>query len=478
MPTYAAVDLGATSGRVVNVRFSADDISLHEVARFPNVAVQGASGTMFWDINQLLASVRAGLTAAAAAAPLRSVAVDSWAIDYGLLDTHNNRVGPVHAYRSARTNGVMDAICKALGRERIYAATGIQFLAFNTAYQLVTSMPTNDYIAAQRFLMIPDLINAELCGSNTNEVTNASSTQLLNAATHQWDDGLIADMGLRRSLFPSLHQPGTRLGQIDGVGAPVDGVPMVAAASHDTASAVAGTPLRADRPGIYISCGTWSLIGCELPAPVTTPTALAANVTNELGLEGRTRLLKNVTGLWLLEECRRNWADGGIISDISVLVAQASLLEGGASIIDPDDPAFAAPGDMPARIAAACAHSGQPIPRSTAEFTRVILDSLALAYRRAVATIEEIAGFRADVVHMVGGGAANPLLTALCASACERAVLVGPLEATVVGNALVQAIADGVITDLDAGRARIERAFPPHRIEPTKMLNWNALQNR
>jgi rhamnulokinase len=327
-------------------------------------------------------------------------------------------------------------------------------------------------------LMVPDLVNHELCGSTTNEVTNASTTQLLGARTHSWDDALVAELGLRRDLLPALHQPGAELGRVDGVGPGIDGVALVAAASHDTASAVVGTPLRGDRPGVYISCGTWSLVGCEVAAPVTTAAALAANVTNELGIAGTTRLLKNVTGLWLLEESRRAWHLAGVPTDVAELVAAADALPGGRSVVDPDDPRFAAPGAMPDHIAEACRASGQFVPTTPAEVTRVILDSLALAWRRTVGVIERISGIDADVVHLVGGGAANELLGRLCASACGRPVLAGPVEATVIGNALVQAITDGVVADLAHGRALIERTLPPVRIHPAPMLDWDALTDR
>jgi rhamnulokinase len=454
-----------------------------------------------WDVDMLLAEIRAGLADAAAKSPLRSVAIDSWAVDYGLLDAQGALVGPVHAYRSSRTDGVMATVRRRVGAERIYAATGIQFLAFNTAYQLVTEAGSAQATAARQFLMVPDLVNHALCGSTTNEVTNASTTQLLDAVSHEWHDRLIAELGLRRDLFPALHSPGTRLGSLaDGDGVTngegvtngrgvVKGhgpgrrgelarLDVVACASHDTASAVAGTPMRADRPGIYISCGTWSLVGCELHSPVTTADALAANVTNELGVGGTTRLLKNVTGLWLLEESCRAWRANGADVSLTELVGVATALPGGRSVFDVDDARFGSPGQVPEHIAAACRATGQPVPDSPSEVTRAILDSLALAWRRTVATIERIAGIRADVIHLVGGGAANALLGELCASACERPVLAGPVEATVVGNALVQAIADGVIPDLAAGRALVERTMPPRWIQPRRTLDWAGLDTR
>jgi rhamnulokinase len=478
VPIFVAVDLGATSGRVVNVRVDRDTIELDLVRRFPTVAVAGPDGDLSWDFDALLTDVTVGMSDAAAREPAESVAVDSWAIDYGLLDGDGHRIGPVHAYRSARTDGVMEAVCARVGRDRIYGITGTQFLPFNTAYQLVAARETPEYATAHELLMVPDLVNRALCGSATNDITNASTTQLLDVGTRSWSDELVAELGLRRDLLPGLHEPGTDLGTVRGVGPSVDGLQVVAAASHDTASAVAGVPLRPDRQAVYISCGTWSLVGCEVASPITSREAMSANVTNELGVNGTVRLLKNVTGLWLLEECRRTWSTRGRPTDAADLVTVAAALPGGRSVIDPDDPRFAAPGDMPARICEYCRQSGQPVPASPAEITRTILDSLALTWRTTVTTIERVAGFEADTIHLVGGGSSIPLLRALCASACGRPVLAGPAEATVTGNAIVQAIAGGVLADLAEGRELVERNMDLVEVAPRDTLDWEALATR
>lgn len=453
-------------------------VVLDEVCRFLTPIVPGPAGSLVWDIESLRGHVRRGIIDAASRALVRSVAIDSWAVDYGLLDSDGRLIGPVHSYRSARTDGVMAEVCDRVGREHIYDVTGIQFLPFNTLYQLVAASGTAAYTSATRLLMVPDVLNHDLCGSTTNDVTNASTTQLLDARTGEWSDPLIAELGLRRDLMPQLHQPGARLGQLVGVDATVDGIDVIAAASHDTASAVLGTPLRADLPGIYISCGTWSLVGCELSAPVINDEALAANVTNERGAGRTTRLLKNVSGLWLLEQARQGWAAAGVTTDVAALLAAAADVPAGRSVINPDDLRFAAAGPIAARIADACRESGQPVPAEPAEVARVIFDSLALAWRRTVRTMERVAGFDADVIHLVGGGSANALLAELCASACERLVLVGPVEATVVGNMLVQAIADGLLPDVAGGRALIERALPPRTVLPTTTVDWDALERR
>lgn len=478
MTTFTAVDLGATSGRIVNVTVDADTFALDVVRRFPTPSLVGADGSLVWDIDRVLDEVRLGLVEAVARSTCASMAIDSWGLDYGFVDESGRRVGPVHAYRSARTDGVMEDVGERVGRDRIYGITGIQFLPFNTIYQLVSARSTSDYRAASRLLMVPDLLNAALCGSTTNDVTNASTTQLLDVQRRSWSDELVEVLDLRADLLPPLHEPGAALGVVRGVAPEVDGLAVVAAASHDTASAVVGTPLRGDRPAVYISCGTWSLVGCEVARPVTTEEAMAANVTNELGADRRIRLLKNVTGLWLLEECRRAWAASGTERTAAALVADAEDVPGGRSVIDPDDARLAAPGDMPARIAERCRQTGQAIPTTPAEFTRTILDSLALKWRSTVGTIERVVGFDAEVVHLIGGGSSIPLLRRLCASACGRPVLAGPPEAAAAGNAIVQAMAAGVVESLDEGRRLIERDASIVRVPPERTIDWEALTNR
>jgi len=475
---FAAIDLGATSGRVVNVLVERDRIELDLVRRFPTVTIAGPGGALAWDMDGLLDEVRAGLIEACRRADVMSIAVDGWGVDYGLFDASGARLGPVHAYRSARTDGVMDAVVDRLGRDRIYATTGIQFLPINTIYQLVAARNDAEYQAADRLLMVPDLVNHALCGSTTNDVTDASTTQLLDVDGGHWSADLVQSLDLRQDLLPELHQPGTRLGRVRGLDPVVDGLAVVAAASHDTASAVTGTPLPADGRGVYISCGTWSLVGCELDAAVTTAEALEANVTNERGVGGTIRLLKNVTGLWLLEECRRAWEAEGIATTTADLVERAARVPGGRSIVDPDDPRFAAPGDMPSRIVDRCRASGQPVPSSPDEIARVILDSLATAWRATLHTIERVAGTSVASVHLVGGGSAVPLLRRLCASACDRPLLAGPTEATVVGNALVQAVAGGVLADVAEGRALVERSLGVEPVRPEASLAWDEMESR
>lgn len=478
MPVYAAIDLGATSGRVVNVLVERDRVELDLVRRFPTVTMTGPDGTLIWDVDRLLDDIRSGLVEACRRARVASVAVDGWGVDYGFVDAAGERLGTVHAYRSTRTGGVMETVVDRLGRRRIYGITGIQFLPFNTIYQLVASLDDAGYLAADRLLMVPDLVNHVLCGSTTNDVTNASTTQLLDVDSRCWSTELVDLLGLRQDLLPALHEPGTVLGRVHGIDPIVDGLAVVAAASHDTASAVAGTPLPADGRGAYISCGTWSLVGCEMPAAVTSDTALEANVTNELGVDGTIRLLKNVTGLWLLEECRRAWGAEGYSATTAELVERAAAVPAGRSIVDPDDPRFAQPGDMPAQIVASCRDSGQPVPSSPDEIVRVVLDSLAAAWRVTLHTVERVSGVSAASLHLVGGGSAVPLLRRLCASACERPVVAGPTEATVIGNALVQAIAGGVLRGISEGRELVERTVGVERVMPETTLAWDEMAAR
>lgn len=477
MPTYAAIDLGATSGRVARGTVNDGLIKFEEIHRFVHEPESILQDGLIWRWQFILDQVLVGLRAAAATSKLSSIAVDSWAVDYALLGKKGEILGPVHAYRDRRTDGVMQRIEKQIGRSRIYEKTGIQFLPFNTIYQLVSAIGTDDYENASQFLMLPDLINHELCGVASNEVTNASNTQLLNALTRKWDRDLIAAVGLKKSIFPNLHEPGTHLGIVSGYPT-LNGIEVVAVASHDTASAVAGTPFDGKRRGAYISSGTWSLVGVETKAPVTTRAAMEANVTNELGVNGTVRLLKNVTGLWLLEECRRTWREEGSLFSVAELIETAVRVPAGISVIDPNDSRFLAPGNMPSRIRSYCKETDQIEPSTPAEIARCIFDSLALAYKRTLRVIESIAQFEVEVIHIVGGGSANPLLNQLTADATGLEVIAGPVEATVMGNLVVQALLDGSIASLQDGRDMIALSFQTKRYTPDRGIDWDALQCR
>jgi sugar (pentulose or hexulose) kinase len=452
---FAAVDLGASSGRVMVGRVDAGRLDLTEVSRFPNEPVR-VRATLHWDILALYREILDGLRAAG---PVASVGIDSWAVDYGLVDESGALLGnPVH-YRDARTDGVPDRVVAALGAARLYETTGLAQQPFNTLFQLVAAAGTPQLAAAHRMLLLPDLIAYWLTGSAGTEATNASTTQLYDVRRRCWASDLMVAAGLRPDLFAPLREPGTVIGPVPDL--PEIG-PVVAVGSHDTASAVVGVPARGPNFA-YISCGTWSLVGVELDRPVLTEASRAANFTNEGGVDATIRYLRNIMGLWLLQESMRRW-DGVGLPD---LLAAAAREPAFASIVDPDDPVFLPPGDMPARIARFCADSGQPVPSSPAAMTRSIMDSLALAHRRAVRLAQELSGHHVDAVHIVGGGARNALLCQLTADACGLPVLAGPVEATALGNVLVQARAAGVVgPDLAALRAVLRETQKIERYEP------------
>jgi sugar (pentulose or hexulose) kinase len=429
----AAVDLGASGGRVIAGRVSGSGVELRDVSRFPNEPVM-AGGTLYWDILRLHGSVLAGLSAAASAFPLASAGIDSWGVDYGLLDATGALIGnPVH-YRDARTDGVTAAV----PFDELYAVTGIQHLPFNTIHQLTAAAGSPALAAARTLLLIPDLLAYWLTGSAGAEVTNASTTALLDVASRTWATGIIKRAGIPPELFPPLRQPGDVIGPVTAGDPGLRGTPLVAVGSHDTASAVAAVP-AAGPHFAYISSGTWSLAGMELAAPVLSEASRAANFTNEAGIDGTVRYLRNVTGLWLLQECLRCWDAPALEPLLAAAAAEKPL----RLVVDADDPVFLPPGDMPARIASWLTERGLPAPTAPAQVVRCILDSLALAYRRALLAAQSLSGQHADVVHIVGGGARNELLCQLTADALGLPVVAGPAEATALGNVLVQARALG-----------------------------------
>jgi rhamnulokinase len=463
----AAVDLGASSGRVMLARVGPGELSLAEVHRFPNVPVQVA-GTLHWDILRLYGDVLDGLGAAAATAGrlLGGIGIDSWGVDYGLLDESGALLGnPVH-YRDRRTDGVPEQVWARVPEADLYAVTGIQQLPFNTIYQLAAAAGTPQLAAARTLLMIPDLLIYWLTGDVRAERTNASTTQLYDARQGEWASDLIERAGLPASLFPPLRNPGEVIGPVHAGLGELSGQPVVAVGSHDTASAVVAVP--ASGPDfVYISSGTWSLVGMELDAPVLTGASRRAGFTNEAGVGGTIRYLHNVTGLWLLQESLRAWAAVGRPMDLDELLREAAGLAPLTSVVDTDDPVFLPPGDMPARLTQACARVGDPAPATPAEVARCILDSLALAYRRTIIAVQELSGRHADVIHMVGGGVQNELLCQLTADACGLPVIAGPVEAAALGNALVQARTMGVAPpDIEGLRALVRQTQELRRFEP------------
>jgi len=466
---FIAVDLGATSGRVAIGRVASEKIALEIVHRFSHEIVEDAEGAedaVLWDWKLITSQVLVGIEKCLAQGQPTSLAIDSWAVDYGLLDNENKLISKVRSYRDPRTLPAFDELVSKLGQDRIYQDTGIQFLNFNTLYQLYAAKQDKSYLEADKFLLIPDLLNAELTGVISTEVTNASTTQLLDVKTRNWDYPLIELAGLRRELFTQLHEPGTEIGAIKGFGA-LDGIKVVAIASHDTASAVAGIPFDDRDTEAYISSGTWSLVGIESEVPITSKQALAANLTNELGAANTVRILKNVTGLWLLEECRRNWRLEGEEWSIPQLVDEASKNLEFESVIDPNDPRFRSPGEMLNRIRAYCLENGITPPRTKGEFTICILRSLAAAYKRTISEIEEVTGKNISTIHVLGGGSQISLLNQLTADACGVNVKTGPVEATLFGNIAVQALIAGVVPSLQVARSLIAKSFISEEFMPS-----------
>ena len=462
---FLAVDLGATSGRVALGRVNSNSISLDVVHRFPHEVLPQDDGSLFWDWDLILAEVLKGLREAVKSSDPISLAVDSWAVDYGFISPTHQYLPPVHAYRDPRNEIAFQEVTKKIGKERIYSTTGIQFLPFNTIYQLYAARELPEYKKAAKFLMLPDLINFLLTQKLSTEVTNASSTQVLNTLTREWDRELINLAGIREDLFTELHEPGTLLGVVRGFDE-LDGINVVATASHDTAAAIAGVPFGDRETEAYISSGTWSLVGVELDAPVLTPEAFAANITNELGADGTVRALKNVTGMWLLEECRRSWHNQGRDYEMPELLQAASESKTFSTLIDPNDPLFAPPGDMPGRIHAYCVERGLNPPQTDGEYAICILNSLAQAYKKTLDEISKVTGRTIKVIHILGGGSQNDLLNQLTADTCGITVKTGPVEATLFGNIAVQAISAGVVPNLTEARALIAKSFTSKVFQP------------
>ncbi|RKS92944.1 rhamnulokinase [Microbacterium sp. AG790] len=463
----AAIDLGATSGRVVLGRIGRGILEAETVARFPNDPIRLGNG-LHWDAAGLYgASLRGLREAFRAEARLESIGVDSWAVDYGLLREGRLLGVPFH-YRDERTARGVAAVEATIARDELFARNGLQFLPFTTAYQLAAE-PPELMTVADTLLLMPDLIAFWLTGARRAELTNASTTGLLAARTRRWDDELVAALGLPRALLPALIAPGERIGELlPSVQAVVGGAaPVVAVGSHDTASAVVAVPMRAEAAA-YISCGTWGLVGVEVAHPVLTPAVRAANVTNEGGVDGRVRLLHNVMGLWILSESVRGWSRGGEELALGTLLAAAAQVPASAApVFDVDDPRFLAPGDMPARIDAWCDEHGMAPPRTRAAYVRAIVESLAQAFADAVATTSRLGGVDVRTVHLVGGGALNELLCQRTADRCGLPVVAGPVEATAFGNILVQARTAGIITgELEDLRDLVARTQELRRYEP------------
>ncbi|OLF12401.1 rhamnulokinase [Actinophytocola xinjiangensis] len=470
----AAVDLGASSGRVMLGEVGPDSVALREIHRFGNGPVR-VGDTLHWDVLGIHREVLAGLRAAG---PLDGVGVDSWAVDYGLLDERGALLGNPVCYRDARTDGVAAALRATVPPAEQYAVTGLRELPFNTIYQLVSERDGARLRAASTMLLVPDLLGYWLTGQVGAERTNASTTGLYDATRGEWALDLARRAGIPTGLLPRLRDAGEILGPTTPAVSAELGhtAPVVAVGSHDTASAVLGVPATGDVPFAFISSGTWSLVGMELSRPLLTEPARAAGFSNESGVDGTVRLLRNVTGLWVLTESVRAW---GTVSLADALAAARDAPAFGP-VVDIDDPVFLPPGDMPARIAAACRATGQRPPEGVAEITRCVLESLALAYRRAVRRLGEVTGRPAEVIHLIGGGTHNEFLCQLTADACGLPVVAGPVEATALGNVLVQARALGAdLPDRWAMRALVARTVPTRTHTPGPGADrWDGAEAR
>ncbi|MCA9089637.1 MAG: rhamnulokinase [Planctomycetaceae bacterium] len=483
---YLAVDLGAESGRVIAGRFDGTTVQLDEVHRFPNGPLPLA-GTRRWDVLRLWSDIVEGLRKAADRykTGIVSVGVDTWGVDYVLLSKSNELLGQPYNYRDPRTDGMMEAAASRVPRAEIFAQTGLQFMQINTLYQLL-AMQLNDpqmLKFANRLLMMPDFFHWLLSGSQVVEFTNATTSQALNATERDWAWDLLRKLEIPTHLFPQLVTPGTKLGPLREDVARLTGLPridVVAPPTHDTAAAVVATPTEHTGKAnwAYISSGTWSLIGVEVQEAILTPEALAQNVTNEGGVDGTYRLLKNVMGLWLVQECRRSFERQGKSLDYAELTQLANEAEAFRSLVDPNDPVFLSPQDMPTELSQWCQQTGQPAPETEGQFVRCALESLALKYREVLEGIESLTGERIEVIHIMGGGCKNVVLNQFTANACGRPVIAGPIEATALGNVLIQARASGDISTLAEIRDVVRRSSEMQTFEPQNVDQWQQAYER
>ncbi|MCS7291046.1 MAG: rhamnulokinase [Roseiflexus sp.] len=477
---FLAVDIGASSGRVMLGRWDGSHIALEEIHRFANGMVE-REGHLFWDVHRLWREIQTGMQRYATQenqALLASIGIDTWAVDYALLDEHGGLLGDPYAYRDPRNEGMAELVDAIIPPEELYERTGLQRLPFNTLYQLYAERNGPRLAAAATLLLMPDLFHYWLTGARVAEYTNATTTMFLDARQRIWATDLLERLGLPTRMLPPLVVPGTRLGPLLPEVQSATGlhrqVEVIAVGTHDTASAVAAIP-GLDAHSVYISSGTWSLVGVERTEPLISAEARQLNVTNEGGVYGTIRLLKNVSGLWLLQECQRRWHEEGRHLTWDEIIAQAEAAPPLRSLIDPDAPEFLAVGDMPARIRDYCRRTGQPIPETVGEIARCCLESLALRYRQVIEALERLTGQPITTVRIVGGGSQNTLLCQLTADACRRTVVAGPTESTALGNILVQAISTGYLPNLATARRAIAASVPQRVYTPCDVVNWEAV---
>ena len=476
MPThYLACDLGADSGRLMLGTLDRRKIVLEELHRFPNGPVKTA-GELHWNLDGLFAELRTGLKKAAARRlPFASLSTDSWGVDYVLYDERGQILKPVWHYRDARTATGVENVKARVDWPTIYTETGIQFMALNTIYQLAAEPPAR-LAGAEQLLLIGDAFNYFCSGVARNEVSLASTTQLYNPRTRSWSKKLLSALGLRKELFAPICPSGTCLGPLQKDLATEVGLPqieVIACCSHDTGSAVAAIP-AAGKNWACLSSGTWSIIGVEWPQPVITDQGRDLGFTNEIGYGNSVRLLKNIVGLWLVQECRRHWAKEVHEYDFSTLEQMAANAPPFVSLINPDDTRFLSPDGMPGKIAAFCRETGQPVPANPAAFVRCIYESLALNYRAVLGRLEQLIGKKIERLHIVGGGSQATTLNQFTANALKIPVLAGPTECAALGNVLVQAITLGHLPSLAAAREVVRNSFTLKTVTPQDAAPWDA----
>lgn len=475
-------DLGASSGRAMLGKFDGSKLEISELHRFQNEPVR-VNGRLSWDTLYLFREMKQGLFKACAQGAIDGMGIDTWGVDFGLLDKNGDLIGNSVHYRDERTNGMMERAFEVMPREEIFRRTGLAFLQYNTLYQLLAlkhaGSPALDI--ADTLLMTPDLMGYFFTGEKATEYTIASTGQLIDPAKRDWARDIMRAFELPERIFTPLEQPGTVRGRLrEDIAAEIGcaRIPLLNAASHDTASAVAAVPAPSENFAC-ISSGTWSIMGVELKAPLTRPEVLNSGYSNEGGLNGTTRLMKNIMGLWIIQECRRDWQRQGRDYSFAEIAAMAGGAQPFYAIIDVDDNEFMTPGRMPERIVDYCRRTGQTPPDSDAQIARVVFDSLALAYRHAVESLErDVLGHGVDALNVVGGGSQNELLNRLTASALGKPVIAGPGEATVIGNLLVQAMALGEIGSMAQLRRVVRDSFDTREFEPEKGLDWDGAYAR
>ena len=474
---YLAIDLGAESGRTMLGTFVDDKLTLTETHRFPNGPVRLPDG-LHWDVLRQWAEIKAGIAATVkSGVELSSLGVDTWAVDFALLDKNNALLGNPFHYRDARTDSMLDEAFRRMPKDELFANTGIQFMQINTLYQLLAMVHEKSPLLeiAQTFVTIPDLLNYWLCGEITNEFTNATTTQCLDPIKRDWSQPVLDAMGIPTHLFGPITAPGTQIGTLlpdiaeeTGAGE----VKVVIPACHDTGSAVVAVPAQ-NQDFAWISSGTWSIMGAEVKTPALGEKALAYNFTNEGGVFDTWRLSKNIMGLWLVQECRREWGRQGQEHSYDEMTRLAAESEAFLAVIDPDDGIFFHPGDMPERIRKYCQKTGQRVPQTKGEVLRVALESLALKYRWVLERTEELSGKRLDPIHIIGGGTKNRLLNQFTADATDRMVVTGPVEATAIGNVLMQAIGLGHLSSLAEAREVVRNSFEVEEYHPGNRDGWD-----